>query len=188
MKAKTKIFAMYVYQSESPWSASKIYFKNKKNMFIEQSLEEIETMPSLYYFLFQTSVCEEPDRKRSFILKISPPECLGRAVRARARVFLGIAAVRWARASVGMTSRGGFATMSNVHRQRELTASPRHDAKRPRALLHVLWTLSLHGALPRAPIGCVQGTDSFLTFTIYHNCRFAHVCSRHCCDSAKGHF
>lgn len=48
--------------------------------------------------------------------------------------------------------------------------------------------LSLHGALPRSPIGCVQGTDSLLTFTIYRNCRLPHVCSRHCCDSAKGHF
>lgn len=40
--------------------------------------------------------------------------------------------------SLALTSHGGFATMSNTHKQRELMASPRHNDKHRRVLLLIL--------------------------------------------------
>ncbi|CAK6975545.1 Hypothetical predicted protein [Scomber scombrus] len=40
--------------------------------------------------------------------------------------------------SLELTSHTGFATMSNIHKQRELMASPRHNEKHRRVLLLIL--------------------------------------------------
>lgn len=77
----------------------------------------------------------------------------------------------------------GFATMSNIPKQRELiTASPRHNEKHRRVLLLILWIhnsihLFIYGLfIPGAWTGCVWGKNRLFYFLLLLRIICSHTC------------